>query len=61
MFEKPKVVLTPSFNYILLIIGILAFIFFNFILDANLLISLIISLCPITVGIINLNKIKNNK
>ncbi len=61
MFEKPKVAMTPMFNYMLIIVGILAFLLFFFIIDVNALISLIMFLVPTIVAIVNLKQIKNRR
>ncbi|MGJ5713233.1 hypothetical protein ACSBRB_08525 [Staphylococcus auricularis] len=61
MFEKPKVAMTPMFNYMLIIVGILAFLLFFFVIDANALISLIMFLVPTLVAIVNLKQIKNSR
>ncbi|MCE5039204.1 hypothetical protein [Staphylococcus auricularis] len=61
MFEKPKVAMKPIFNYMLIIVGILAFLLFFFVIDVNALISLIMFLVPTIVAVVNLKQIKNSR
>ncbi len=59
MFNKPKIVYTPTFNIILIIVGILAFLLFNFIIETNFIISLIMLIVPITIAVVNLKKFRD--
>lgn len=61
MFEKTKVAMKPIFNYMLIIVGILAFLLFFFVIDVNALISLIMFLVPTIVAVVNLKQIKNSR
>ncbi|MCI2876186.1 hypothetical protein RJB92_08155 [Staphylococcus hominis] len=60
MHKQSKLKRSLSFNYFLLLIGVLAFGAFYFLLDANFLISYIIAIGPIIIGFTNINKIKSN-
>ncbi len=59
MFNKPKIVYTPTFNIILIIVGILAFLLFNFIIETSFIISLIMLIVPITIAVVNLKKFRD--
>ncbi|RIO52712.1 hypothetical protein BUZ50_11185 [Staphylococcus hominis] len=50
-----------AFNYFLLLIGVLTFLGYYFLAEANIMISWLMAMCPITVSIANINRIKRNK
>lgn len=56
MFNRPSVVFTPTFNIILIIVGVLAFLLFNFVIEANIVISLMMFIVPVMIAVVNLNK-----
>ncbi|PCF37938.1 hypothetical protein [Staphylococcus delphini] len=58
MFEKPQMAHNEIFNIVLIVLGILAFVIFYFIFDAEYLLSFIIGFAPIIVGIVNLKEIR---
>lgn len=60
MFNRPSVVFTPTFNIILIIVGVLAFLLFNFVIEANIMISLMMFIVPIMVAVANLNEKSND-
>lgn len=60
MFNRPSVVFTPTFNIILIIVGVLAFLLFNFVIEANSMISLMMFMVPIMVAVANLNEKSND-
>ncbi|MGV3244971.1 hypothetical protein [Staphylococcus sp. 11261D007BR] len=60
MFNRPSVVFTPTFNIILIIVGVLAFLLFNFVIEANFMISLMMFIVPIMVAVANLNEKSND-
>ena len=61
MSKKNKLGNSLPFNYFLLFIGVLTFLGYYFLGDANFMISWLMAMCPITVGIANISRIKNEK
>ncbi|HIH6925471.1 MULTISPECIES: hypothetical protein [Staphylococcus] len=61
MPEKTKLGNSLSFNYFLLLVGVLTFLGYYFLGDSNIMISWLLAMCPITVGIANIGRIKNEK
>nr|DAW19540.1 MAG TPA: hypothetical protein [Caudoviricetes sp.] len=61
MPEKSKLGNSLAFNYFLLLVGVLTFLGYYFLGDVNVMMSWLMAMFPITVGIANISKIKNEK
>ncbi|WP_325123454.1 hypothetical protein [Staphylococcus haemolyticus] len=61
MPKKSKLGNSLAFNYFLLLVGVLTFLGYYFLGDANFMISWLMAMCPITVGIANIGRLKNEK
>ncbi|CAM3307580.1 hypothetical protein [Nosocomiicoccus ampullae] len=61
MPEKTGVRDSLKYNYFLLIVSIVSFVFFYFLLGVDFLMSFVIAMAPFTIGFININRIKNEK
>ncbi|HDA2316690.1 TPA: hypothetical protein O4528_002877 [Staphylococcus aureus] len=61
MPKKSKLGNSLAFNYFLLLVGVLTFLGYYFLGDANFMISWLLAMCPITVGIANIGRLKNEK
>lgn len=61
MSKKSKLGNSLAFNYFLLLVGVLTFLGYYFLGDVNVMMSGLMAMFPITVGIANIGRIKNEK
>ncbi|MBF9286732.1 hypothetical protein HED36_10585 [Staphylococcus hominis] len=61
MPEKSNLENSLAFNYFLLLVGVLTFLGYYFLTNTNVMIGWLMAMCPITVGITNIIRIKNEK
>ncbi|MFS2236923.1 hypothetical protein [Staphylococcus hominis] len=61
MPKKSKLGNSLAFNYFLLLVGVLTFLGYYFLGEVNVMISGLMAMSPITVGIANIGRIKNEK
>jgi len=61
MPKKSKLGNSLAFNYFLLLVGVLTFLGYYFLGEVNVMMSWLMAMGPITVGIANIGRIKNEK